>query len=385
MAMLTRSFPLVFLAAITLSARASTAAAPEIVTIAKADAKHVRQSEGTVLELKDGSLFLVWAEFDLGTGDSDFFPARLVSRVSRNGGRTWDDYRVVVENRPGDTNVYSANLLRRGDGAILLVFMRCHNMAKRDGRAYPPSTGFAWISTDEAKTFRPLSVLASERFLQTASACIRKLSSGRIVLPVNYEAGAKNGLNNHWEAGALYSDDDGATWQESVNRIDGPKRGVMEPHVAEVRDGRLLMMMRTQMGTVYQAESKDGGKSWSQGVPSPVQAPESCPDLIQVPRTGDLLLINTGVKFDPKWASHYGQRTPLSVRFSKDDGKTWSAPRHIDADPAWAYSNPGSYFTSKGSLLINYFACRYTPKGYMSNYPVDLKGAIVDLEWLYGK
>jgi hypothetical protein len=75
----------------------------------------------------------------------------------------------------------------------------------------------------------------------------------------------------------------------------------------------------------------------------------------------------------------------LSAAVSKDGGKTWSKPRHIEADPGWAFSNPGGLFTSKGMLLLNYWACRYRPDGRMSNYPIDLKVAVVDGEWLYGR
>ena len=33
---------------------------------------------------------------------------------------------------------------------------------------------------------------------------------------------------------------------------------------------------------------------------------------MKVPKTGDLLLIYNASKYNPKWASHYGKRTPLS-------------------------------------------------------------------------
>ena len=50
---------------------------------------------------------------------------------------------------------------------------------------------------------------------------------------------------------------------------------------------------------------------------------------------------------------------------------------------------PSSYaeavFTSKGTLLLNYWACKYTDKGYMSNYPIDLKAAIIEVAWLYNE
>ena len=116
-----------------------------------------------------------------------------------------------------------------------------------------------------------------------------------------------------------------------------------------------------------------------------VEASESCPELCKVPQTGDLLLIWNASRFDPKWASHFGKRTPLSAAISKDGGKTWSKPRHIETDPGWAFSNPGAYFMRDGNLFLNYWACKYTDKGYVTNYPIDLKAAIVETAWLYGE
>src|SRR5262245_19132905 len=358
-----------------------SAAAPIIVTVAKANDTYVRHSEGAAIELGDGRLLLIWQEFKKGPGDSDFFPGRLVAKPSKDGGRTWSDYRVVVENEPGDINVFSPNLVRLGNGSILFVFMRYHSFAKAQN-VYPPASIFARISRDDGKTFQPLATISKEQFVTICSSSIRRLSSGRVLIPLNRDV-SKKGQPDHWEAGVAYSDDNGKTWTEGDSWVDAPKRGAMEPHVEETKGKRLLMVMRTQLGAVYRAESPDGGKTWSKATSLGVEAPESCPELIKIPATGDLLLIWNAAKYDPKWASHFGKRTPLSAGISKDGGKTWSKPRHIETDPGWAFSNPGAYFTSKGTLFLNYWACKYQPNGAMSNYPIDLKAAIVDQKWLY--
>jgi len=368
---------------VAVSSLRTTAVEPVIVTVAKADDKYVRHSEGTAVELKDGRLLLAWIEFTKGDGDSDFFPARIVAKTSTDGGKTWGNYRVVAKPASGEISAFSPNLLRLKDGRLLFVYMRYLSFAKAQNK-YPPATTVAMISEDDGKSFRPLATILNEQPITVCSHSLKQLASGRIVLPLNRDL-SKKGQPDHWEAGLAYSDDGGKSWKQSDGWVDAPKRGAMEPHVEEVKPDQLLMVMRTQMGAVYRADSHDGGKTWSKAVSLGIEAPESCPELYRVPKSGDLLLIWNGARYDPKWASHFGKRTPLSSAISKDGGKTWSKPRHIETDPRWAFSNPGAYFTSKGTLFLNYWACKYTAKGYMSNYPIDLKAAIVETRWLYGE
>lgn len=356
---------------------------PEIVMLAEAKGKVVRNSEGSILELKDGKLLIIYQEFEMGKGDSDFFPGRLVAMTSGDGGRTWGDHRVLVTPAREDINVFSPSLLRLPDGSILFCFMRYHTFDKAANR-YPPASAFAWVSKDEGKTFQPLATLWKELPITLCSHTLRRLSSGRIIIPVNRDP-SKKGEPDRFEAGVCYSDDDGKTWKIGDHWVTAAKRGAMEPHIEELRDKKLLMVMRTQLGSVYQSISADGGMTWSKAESLGVEAPESCPELARVPKTGDLVLIWNASSYNPKHFSHFGKRTPLSAAISKDDGKTWSKPRHIEADPGWAYSNPGVTFTSKGTAVLNYWACRYQPSGAMSNYPIHLKAAIIPVDWLYGQ
>lgn len=376
-----RIFAIVSLMLPALLARADEAAKPEIIMLAEAKGKVVRNSEGSILELKDGKLLIIYQEFELGKGDSDFFPGRLVTMTSRDGGRTWGGHRVLVTPTKEDINVFSPSLLRLPGGDILFCFMRYHTFDKAINR-YPPASAYAWLSKDEGKSFQPLATLWKERPITLTSHTLKRLSTGRIILPANLDP-SKKGEPDRFEAGVYYSDDDGKTWKES-GWVTAAKRGAMEPHVEELRDKKLLMVMRTQLGSVYKSISSDGGVIWSKSESLGVEAPESCPELAKVPKTGDLVLIWNAAKYDPKWYSHFGKRTPLSAAISKDDGRTWSKPRHIEPDPGWAYSNPGLTFTSTGTGIVNYWACRYQKNGAMSNYPIHLKAAIFDVGWLYG-
>ncbi|MFN9437260.1 MAG: exo-alpha-sialidase, partial [Planctomycetota bacterium] len=212
--------------------------APKIVTVAKSASDYTRKSEGDVIELADGRLLLVYMEF-AGDG-SDFAKTRLVAQESSDQGRSWGKHRVITETAPGDLNVYSPNLIRARDGGILLVFMRQH----RPGSL----TNLVWKSNDEGQSFAALSEFVPKQNFSLCNGTIKRLSSGRLLLPASPPLPGKPAETGPYSATTLFSDDDGITWQVSPSRIALPKRGAMEPHVEETGDGRVLMVMRNQLG-----------------------------------------------------------------------------------------------------------------------------------------
>jgi len=346
--------------------------APRIVTVAKHSAQYTRKSEGDVIELDDGRLLLVYMEFS-GDG-SDFAKTRLVAQESSDQGRSWGKHRVITETAPGDLNVYSPSLIRARDGGILLIFMRQH----RPGSL----TNHVWKSNDEGQSFAALSEFVPEQNFSLCNGTIKRLSSGRLLLPASPPAPGKPAETGPYSATTLYSDDDGLTWQVSPSRIALPKRGAMEPHVEETGDGRVLMVMRNQLGRLYFSESTDDGARWSEPWASELITPESCPELTRIPGTGDLLLI-WNHHYDASFRSHFGKRSPLSSAVSRDHGKTWGNIRDLETDPSRAFSNPGCRFTRGGKAIFNYWTCEYLPDWRMQDV-IDLRVAVIDTEWFYG-
>jgi sialidase-1 len=344
-----------------------------IVTVARSTPDLPRKSEADVLELRDGRVLMIYMEF-AGEG-SDFSSTRLVVVESADGGLSWSGHRVLVETGPGDMNVYSPNLVRRSDGAILFLYMRQH------GRDPYASTQVSWISTDEGRTFSPFAAFAERKSFNLCNAVVRRLASGRFLLPVCV-VGDATPVCPAYCATVLWSDDDGATWNESAQRIRLPMRGVMEPHVEETADGRVLMVMRNQLGSMFFCSSRDGGVTWTLPQASGLPTPESCPELRRIPATGDLLLVWNPAPYEPDYCSHFGKRTPLSAAVSADGGATWSPPRAIETDPGRAFSNPGCRFLSDGACLVHYWTCDYTARGYMQDI-IDLRVARIEPSWFY--
>ena len=340
-----------------------------IITLAASTPDFTRKGEGDVIELKDGRLMLVYMEFR-GNG-SDEAKTRFVSQESADRGKTWLGHRVIAETEPGDMNVYSPNLIRSSDGGILLIFMRQHETSP------PTSTHHAWKSTDEGRTFTPWSVFGKGTTYNVCNAVVKRMKSGRLLLPVTFTHETGPGYGGV----VLLSDDDGLTWSEAKSRISLPMRGVMEPHVEQASDGRVLMIVRSQLGSIQMSESSDDGLNWTLPKSTGLKSPESCPELTRIPSTGDLLVVWNN-SYDPKFFSHFGKRSPLTAAVSRDNGKTWQHLRDIETDPKRAFSNPGCRFLQDGTAILNYWTCEYLPNWAMQDV-IDIRVAIIDTPWFY--
>lgn len=340
-----------------------------IVTVARSTPEATRKGEGDVIELADGRLLLVYMEFS-GTG-SDFAKTRFVAQESADGGRTWAHHRVITNTAEGDLNVYSPNLIRAKDGGIMLAFMRQH----RPGSL----TIHIWKSADEGARFEPWSETAPGSDLALCNATIKRLASGRLLLPASPPAPGKPAETGPYAATVLFSDDDGRTWTVSKSRLELAKRGAMEPHVEQTATGRVLMVMRNQLGKLHVSDSTDEGTTWSEPRPIGLQSPESCPELVRRPGTDHLVMIWNN-SYDPAFRSHFGKRSPLTVALSRDHGATWERVGDIETDPARAFSNPGCRFTKEGRAIINYWTCEYLPDWAMQDV-IDLRVAVLEPRW----
>lgn len=350
------------------------------IVIARASPENPRNSEASMIELRDGSILLGYQEYLPGpAGGGDNGLNRLVTVVSRDGGLTWSGKRLRVTNDPGDVNVYSSNLLRLPDGGILFAFMRYHVL---EGGKPPATSLYASRSDDEGETFgKPVPVWERQP-AGCASGVMKRLRNGRILLPVERQTGATWSPTDHSVIGLMISDDGGRSWRDSGSRIDLPLRGAMEGHVEELRDGRILMVLRTQLGAVFQSLSADGGETWSKPQTTGLRQPETCPELIRL-STGDLMIVWCNAEYDPRFGSHYGKRSPLTAALSRDEGATWTHVRNLADNPRTGYYNPVAFCTGKGRVIVSYSETPYDDKWRMTSSDNHLRAAVFDADWLY--
>lgn len=309
-----------------------------------ATTEHPRYTEGSIVRLVDGSLLYAVTQF-VG-GGSDFSKARIIARRSSDQGRTWAPPRVLQEST-GKMNVMSVTLRRlaRPRQQTIAMFYLQKN-AFDDLRVY------VRFSQDEAETFgQPIRVTNQPGYHVMNNDRVTQLATGRLLAPVASTPDVKK--VNHFVSRCWLSDDGGKTWRQGVGTVDQPRRGAMEPEVVELKDGRVMMIVRTQLGYIARSISDDGGDTWSDAIPlSDLKAPEAPASIRRIPSTGDLLLIWNNTYNSA--AGHGGRRTPLTAAISSDEGATWRHIRDLETRRDRTYSYPSLIFVN-GRAVMSYW------------------------------
>ncbi|MHC4398765.1 MAG: exo-alpha-sialidase [Planctomycetota bacterium] len=226
-------------------------------------------------------------------------------------------------------------LLRTREGTLILAFMnekeRVFAWDQSKGGPSPACRLPVYVtrSTDDGNTWHAPELL--QEGYCGALRTIIQLRSGRVVL------GCQKAVADPGRHVCLTyaSDDEGKTWKQS-NVIDlgkyggyGDHGGGIEPTLAELRDGRLWMLIRTYRGCFTEAFSNDQGLTWQDVRPSSIEASGS-PGQLRRLQSGRLVLFWN--RFIDK-AKRTGRREQLSMAFSEDDGRTWTEPVVVAYDP----------------------------------------------------
>jgi Neuraminidase (sialidase) len=324
------------------------------MAIAPATPGNPRNSESDIVQLTDGALLLGWTEFYAGVGD-DHGAARIVGRLSTDLGRTWDAPYTLVEN-DGGCNVMEVNFLRLRCGRLALL--HCQKNVEVGSAGTPDCRVMLRRSPDEGRSFSPAQQLTNgQRYVETASGRGLMLANGRILV----ECDALE------SAFCLFSDDDGASWREGTH-VRPAQGGCWEPAAVELRDGRVLMFLRTTLGGQYQTISVDGGETWSEPVASALTGSGSPLSIERIPATGDLLAI---------WNHDVGSaraRNPLTAAISRDDGRSWERCRDVASATDDAFAYPSVTFVGETALLT-YFDYKDGISLFLQRIPVA---------WFYG-
>ncbi len=312
---------------------------------------------------------------DPGPGTS---PVR--ARYSRDHGMTWGPCMDTIPRAGAPVTlgpVMEATLDARGELHVFMLNDRAPDSAGEGDRGgsgtFQGRRIDVWYARSEAGRLR-----------WTAPTCIWKgytgslnaaltLRSGRMLLPFSYYvprtwAVRGEGLDaftflGMFVSAVLYSDDAGHTWKQSNDlAVQTPDithaYGACEPVAVERADGSVWMLIRTQLGRLYESTSPDGAV-WTRPAPTGIVSSDSPAGLVRLPDTR-LVLVWNGCQRHPY---AYGGRQVLHAALSRDEGRTWQGFREVARDPlrdqppppqgdhGTAYPYP--VVTAQGAVLIS--------------------------------
>ena len=172
------------------------------------------------------------------------------------------------------------------------------------------------------------------------------LSDGSWLAPNSLEDG------NRWRVLTDRSTDGGLTWTSSpeaaMDRALITGQGAIQPTLWESSPGNVHMLTRSSCGYICRSDSSDHGNTWSKLELTSLPNNNSGIDLDRAPNGNILLAFN-------KVSENWGQRTPLNLAVSVDNGEAWLDVYELEAAPG-EYSYPAVIATPEG------FAGTYTWK-----------------------
>ena len=270
--------------------------------------------------------------------------------VSRDHGVTWGERRAIRADLPVDAPYANGvpggtiMIVRTRDNVLVAVWRdrRIDDWDKVTREMGANASGDVWTirSLDGGKTWTGPQKLF-------AGVCghppinLLQLRNGNLVVPIQIY------VNQPLRCviRPYVSADNGKTWRGG-NIIDlgghGHHDGAFEPSLVELRDGRVWMLIRTNLDRYWEAFSDDG-LNWRTIRPSAIEASSSPPYITRL-ASGRLILFWN--RLYPEGQKSYERRSEpfsevagswhreeLSVALSDDDGATWTAPRIVAREP----------------------------------------------------
>ena len=311
----------------------------------------------TFVELSDGRV--------LGAGREHF-------ATSEDGGMTWSE---PFQRRDANGDVVGGNSLVKLDGDAIGILAGQED--SHGSMEFPSTETYRWEMVSERK----LVFWRSEDGGETWAAPARvtpphvgaaplhdtmiRTSSGRLVLPVYITLGQAGNtipvtealgpggvvgklLNGHWISTSahyfdtcvdcsytVHSDDGGRTWQRNKNgniwvHLDwnATVSYTNEPTITEVSPGKLLMLLRTGIGRLYQSWSYDDGYTWGRSQPTSLAA-STAPAQIRTLPNGHLLAVWNQMSEEEVKEGYL--RTRLSTAISRNGGSVWEFFQNLES------------------------------------------------------
>ena len=316
-----------------------------------------RNSEGALIQLADGRLFFAYTRYNDPNGCwRDAASADIYAMTSADGGQNWSEPFPAVRNDA--QNVMSVSLLRLQDGRIAMVYSR---KSPVPGYSLMDCRPFIRFSSDEAQSWSEPTEIADVPFIYLVNRndSLVQLRSGRLILPVSWHPYISRQSSGQGIGLYFLSDDGGVSWRcsrECCYPHRSLARGLMEPGVAELKDGRLLGWFRTTNGCQYKTFSYDQGETWSEPIPAS-EFPSPSSPLVMKRDPEDNALTAVWNDYSPirsiRFMGGVIGRTPLVLAKSHDEGLTWTDHQVLEDAPDHGFAYTAMLFAGR-SLYLAY-------------------------------
>ena len=349
-------------------------------------------------------------------------PKTLCALYSADEGRSWSDS-TPLKLASGEDLISeggSPTVIRLQSGALALTHTAVN---EGQGLQFRRTYGFH-TSEDEGRTWStPVTINPGGTRENVMMDTLIQLADGRLVLPCSRWCGPTARVKgklmvsrfgqsfvNPWThqlsfGACYYSDDEGRTWQRSLNEthatIDrgvGGGYAIDEPMIAELADGRLLLVGNSNLNRIFRAYSEDRGQTWLEAEATELVQRRSPLNLKRIAGRDEVLIIWNQIS---RWESMTGlYRHRLSCAVSKD-GRTWRHFKNLQSldDVTKLQPEPlgvclsgdihqpadsARYHRAPGPLRLDHSCCTFHDgKAYVS-YGVNGLGDIDVIEKTYG-
>lgn len=292
----------------------------------------------SITELDNGDLYVVYYGGDGEyAGDTAVYGSRLAK-----GSDTWTRPQIIADT-PGRSEG-NAVIWQAPDGLVWLFYITNY------GPTWSTSRIKYKLSRDGAQTWTDSVMLAFELGSMVRGRPIT-LHDGNYLLGIYHETGEDQERTAQDTCSYfLRFDPASQTWTES-NRIVSPN-GNLQPAPAQITDEYLVAYCRpggdfepNPNRFVIRSESRDGGRTWTEGKDTQFPNPNSAVDFIKL-QNGHLMLVYND--------TNIGDRMPLTVAISTDNDQTYPHRRHIVNIPGDTAAYPVAIQTRDGKIHVVY-------------------------------
>ena len=264
----------------------------------------------SVVSLPDGRLLAAWFS---GPFEASVHQA-ILGAYSADGGRTWSS-EEVLHDAPRRSDFDPAFIVDESRVWLFLTVGRWDRypfVGLRDVERVEVGADsyklYARSTSDSGRTWTD----TMRVFDGVAWGCRSngvKLKTGELLMPLYHFTSPKVGL--------LRSEDSGQNWTHD-EAVSLPKAiGAGEPTLTQTASGRVLMFLRTRDGNLWSTVSGDRGTTWEEPTNTQMVAATSSHHVMTT-KSGHVVLTHNPCP--PP------QRTPLTMRVSEDEGRTWGEP-----------------------------------------------------------